>query len=269
MSPETIVEPPPSAGDQARLCTVCGCEKPATGEHFYRRSNGNLQHQCRDCFRRLKNERYWRDPAHGREVARRSYHRVDGAAVKRRARAARPETYEVIATRYETTHRAERHEKRVARHQANLESDRAAGRDWYHANRERAIATALRWISGHPEQAQANAEKTRARRAQAPGELTTVEWDAKRALYQGRCAYCGRRSRSLEMDHVIPLARGGHHVVDNVVPACRSCNRSKGSKLVAEWRDERSRRGEPRPFDPEVTLAAIQSRVVGGSTSAV
>lgn len=240
-------------------CRVCGGQKPATEAYFYRRPSGDFHRECKDCFKRLKNERYRRDPEHARKVARESYHRVDGAAAKRRARSAKPELYIGIAARYESAHLTERHEKRVARHQANLDADRAAGRDWYHANRKRAIATALRWIREHPEQAQANTEKTRARRAQAPGQLTTAEWEAKRTLYQGRCAYCGRLSQSLEMDHVVPLACGGAHALDNVVPACRPCNRSKGGKLVADWREDRRRRGEPLPLDPDATLAAIQS----------
>ncbi len=36
---------------------------------------------------------------------------------------------------------------------------------------------------------------------------------------------------------VIPLARGGTHDIDNLVPACASCNSSKGAKLPAiEWK---------------------------------
>jgi 5-methylcytosine-specific restriction endonuclease McrA len=65
------------------------------------------------------------------------------------------------------------------------------------------------------------------------------------------------------MDHVVPLARGGGHSIDNVVPACRPCNRSKGGKLVADWREDRCRRGEALPLDLDATLAAIQSGTLG------
>lgn len=33
----------------------------------------------------------------------------------------------------------------------------------------------------------------------------------------------------------MPIARGGHHTSSNVVPACRSCNASKGKKTLAVW----------------------------------
>lgn len=37
----------------------------------------------------------------------------------------------------------------------------------------------------------------------------------------------------LEMDHVIPESKGGSGAAENLVLACRRCNRSKGSKLNA------------------------------------
>lgn len=45
------------------------------------------------------------------------------------------------------------------------------------------------------------------------------------------CAYCKREfSESLKptIDHVIPLALGGKDDLDNLVLACRNCNRDKG-----------------------------------------
>jgi hypothetical protein len=47
------------------------------------------------------------------------------------------------------------------------------------------------------------------------------------------CAYCGYPANSL--DHLIPWARGGHHVAENLVPACTSCNSSKHTKYGSEF----------------------------------
>lgn len=62
------------------------------------------------------------------------------------------------------------------------------------------------------------------------GEFTKADWGAMVQHYGGRCAYCGRPSDRLEQDHVIPLAQGGQHHRDNIVPACRSCNASKNNR---------------------------------------
>ncbi|MCC7088551.1 MAG: HNH endonuclease, partial [Dehalococcoidia bacterium] len=37
-----------------------------------------------------------------------------------------------------------------------------------------------------------------------------------------QCVYCGRATRDLTLDHVVPRHRGGPHTWDNLVAACRS-----------------------------------------------
>jgi 5-methylcytosine-specific restriction endonuclease McrA len=34
---------------------------------------------------------------------------------------------------------------------------------------------------------------------------------------------------------VLPISRGGRYTLDNVVPACRSCNTSKCNEEVTGW----------------------------------
>lgn len=52
----------------------------------------------------------------------------------------------------------------------------------------------------------------------------------------GRCVYCGAPATSL--DHVVPRSRGGQHVWENVVSACRRCNHAKADRIITElgWR---------------------------------
>lgn len=52
----------------------------------------------------------------------------------------------------------------------------------------------------------------------------------------GECYICKNyfHRNGLEIDHVIPLAKGGLHSKENVKLACISCNRSKGAKLPME-----------------------------------
>jgi len=53
---------------------------------------------------------------------------------------------------------------------------------------------------------------------------------------RSRCQYCGRHftTRDLNLDHVVPLSRGGRSTWDNVVCCCVECNARKGSHLPAE-----------------------------------
>ncbi len=47
-----------------------------------------------------------------------------------------------------------------------------------------------------------------------------------------RCQYCDGPAESI--DHIIPRAKGGQHVWENVVAACRSCNLHKRDRLLHE-----------------------------------
>jgi 5-methylcytosine-specific restriction endonuclease McrA len=47
-----------------------------------------------------------------------------------------------------------------------------------------------------------------------------------------RCQYCGAGAESI--DHVVPRSRGGEHVWENVVAACRPCNVRKRDRLLHE-----------------------------------
>lgn len=51
--------------------------------------------------------------------------------------------------------------------------------------------------------------------------------------WQHQCAYCGDAADTL--DHVKPRHKGGATVTTNLVPACRQCNRKKGSEEWQQW----------------------------------
>ena len=46
-----------------------------------------------------------------------------------------------------------------------------------------------------------------------------------------RCRKCGRRTDDLEIDHIIPIAKGGKSTYDNLQTLCRACNKKKGSDI--------------------------------------
>ncbi len=50
------------------------------------------------------------------------------------------------------------------------------------------------------------------------------------------CQYCGRETKHLTLDHVLPRYRGGQHTWENVVSACVPCNRRKAGRTPREAR---------------------------------
>jgi 5-methylcytosine-specific restriction endonuclease McrA len=63
------------------------------------------------------------------------------------------------------------------------------------------------------------------------------------------CFYCGTIGLN-ELDHIVPLSRGGKHTIGNLVSACRTCNASKGNKTIMEWRLNKPRADSLRRADP-------------------
>lgn len=51
----------------------------------------------------------------------------------------------------------------------------------------------------------------------------------------GACAYCQGNGAALQRDCVQPISRGGRYTLENVVPACASCNASKHNSEVTGW----------------------------------
>ena len=50
----------------------------------------------------------------------------------------------------------------------------------------------------------------------------------------GLCCYC-RTNRATTVDHLKPKCKGGSSLRSNLVPACRSCNHSKGNEHWETW----------------------------------
>ncbi len=102
-------------------------------------------------------------------------------------------------------------------------------------NRAATSAMTLDWKRRNPERVTASEEKRRARKkgAESVG-VTPEQWFAILAEFDHRCAYCLSPGK-LSMDHSRPLAKGGEHSPENVVPACKSCNCSKHDDLIFSW----------------------------------
>ena len=81
----------------------------------------------------------------------------------------------------------------------------------------------------------ARAARRRKRRiAKLAHDLTKEQWTALQAAWGG-CAYCGGTDKALQRDCILPISRGGRYTLANVVPACISCNTSKGNDEVTGW----------------------------------
>ncbi|MGW9183747.1 HNH endonuclease [Agromyces sp. NPDC055661] len=111
------------------------------------------------------------------------------------------------------------------------------------------------------------ARRRKRRMARLTHDLSDAQWAALTAEWQG-CAYCGATDRALQRDCVLPISRGGRYTLENVVPACGSCNASKCNDEVTSWL--RRKKLDERAFllrQREIALALV-ARFTGPDAAA-
>ncbi|GIN22554.1 HNH endonuclease [Siminovitchia fordii] len=96
---------------------------------------------------------------------------------------------------------------------------------------------------GHREWQRRNKDKIKLynqKRAKKNHSISVYEWDSCKEYFSGRCAYCGvgesdhrkKFNEDLHKDHVDP---NGKNDLSNCVPACKTCNPSKGEEDMEKW----------------------------------
>lgn len=193
-----------------KACSICGITKPL--DEFYRSVTGKYGRKadCKACRKASVAQWQRENPAKHREVTR------EWARKKR----SDPEW------------RKAKNERLAQWREANPDKEQARAYRQYHANPALCQQRTRQWYRQHPEVAACESRARRARKAQSSGTVSVTEWTAICASYAFRCVYCGKKSKELTQDHVIPLSKGGLHTADNVVPACRPCNSGKKDKTA-------------------------------------
>jgi 5-methylcytosine-specific restriction endonuclease McrA len=134
---------------------------------------------------------------------------------------------------------------------------------WYNNNADRQRAKTTNWRKNNPEKVAAQKKRSHKKNPQAQykrnkkwkqaNPLKVKEQDLRRRasllnngvylvtpkdlqkISLSKCLYCNSKEK-ITVDHVVPVSRGGTHSIGNLVPACLSCNTSKGAKTITEWR---------------------------------
>jgi 5-methylcytosine-specific restriction endonuclease McrA len=221
--------------DVLKICTKCKLAKAGTEFNVSQGTRDGLAFRCKEC------------------------QRADYASADRsRLKAVRAEWYarnkaglKPTRTAYHLAHKAEAQAQGAAWRRKNEAKLKAQRKEYHRRNRDRlrAYYAALwqknkasmtvrnrAWAKANPQKVAVLMQRRRARVAAALATLTAAQWEAILELHGNACAYCGKPGK-MTMDHVLPVSRGGGTTADNVVPACQSCNSSKGAKTPEEWRN--------------------------------
>lgn len=216
-----------------RICRQCQKEKPIRSfPRRYGKSAHLREHTCGVCkLGRFKA----RHPERWKEI-----HNTSDCGYRAKAKGLTVEQY--VARRVERVNKLPKIRRRIRplrcpallanpNHDVTLAIDKAAAsRDYYRRHIKTSRQRVQNWKRRNQAKVSAQHYRRRSHVSSARCDLTEFQWSAIKAAYGNRCAYCGQR-KPLTQDHIIPISAGGEHTASNIVPACQSCNSSKGPRL--------------------------------------
>jgi hypothetical protein len=119
----------------------------------------------------------------------------------------------------------EKHKKERQTHPAKV---RKQDRRIRERHKIRINATKRAWEKRHPDVRKQKRRNRRAKERGAAGRHTQKQVNALYDKQSGKCAFCFRRlNGKYEVDHYVPLAKGGSNYIENIQLLCIKCNREK------------------------------------------
>jgi len=115
----------------------------------------------------------------------------------------------------------------------NPEKAREHQRKSWHKNREKNLARQKLYQLNNLDKF-SDYERTR-RVRKLNNETYKISKKDMRRIKTSSCSSCGSKNL-IQIDHIIPVSRGGSHGIGNLQPLCKSCNISKGARFIMEWR---------------------------------
>lgn len=210
-----------------RKCAGCGVSKPATPDFFHKSSKDGLglKHYCRECRSLGRDYPKEKTLAYGRKYG--EVHREEKRA------------YDVA--RYPSI-RGKKIEQAKVWQQGNPKKVKIRNERWETRNPEKVYLRHKRWAANNPEKRKASWEHRHLllclAREIAPAH-TAEDWQEILDAHNYCCAYCGRDDVPMTEDHILAITNGGLDNKENINPACRSCNSSKGDRLLEDWLPKR------------------------------
>lgn len=182
-----------------KKCTKCG-----EIEEFYVRKNGNPQDCCKKCFNKRGSvyQKLNLDKARNNSKLRHSKNPEKFNGERREWAKNNPEKRKQIVHKY------------------------------YESHKEHISLKTSLWNKNNPYKRSMISHRRKAKKLLVGGNITAREWEDLLIKYNYTCLCCKRSNIKLELDHAIPLVKGGLNAIENAQPLCRSCNASKGTKTI-------------------------------------
>lgn len=211
----------------ARFCKVCSAEtaRYATGE-------------CKPCHARRAAEYRARNPE-----ARKAADAKWREANRDKLRAYHAEWTENNPENVKKSKRAyyvANADKWKAYYEANIDRIRAYKSELYAADPAKEKQRVAEWIAANPDAVRVHSQNRRAREVGAGGKLSRGLAEKLFKLQRGLCACCKQPlGDDYQLDHIVPVARGGPNVDANIQLLRRKCNNQKRARHPIEFMQSR------------------------------
>ena len=204
--------------NKTRICSKCKTEYPATSEFFPKDSGtkSGLYCQCKKC----KNE-YKRDPIHEKQRGKK-YRLKNANKIKIKNK----------QYRLDNLDREREYHKKY--YKDNVEKIKEYYKKYCKDNAEKQKECSKRWNKEHPAAMRIINQRRNSQKRSLPATFTVKQWNNCKQAFDNKCAYCGKE-KILTQDHFVPLSKEGGYTINNIIPACKSCNSSKGGKYFSDW----------------------------------
>lgn len=241
---------------QTKICTKCGQEKPATAEYFNRQKTkpDGLRSHCKDC-RKDEHKKYYaenydamaayraKNAEKQRNYMTKYYQEKKDAFKKYRQK--NKESRKQYMEKYRDDNKEALRVYSKKKHQKYYKQNREAileyQKKYYEQNKEAKKEYQKKLHKEYckkpefRESCKLRHQRRRSLKNNLPSTLTARQWRSCKERFNQSCAYCGKKLKRLHQEHFVPLASGGGYTVNNIIPACGSCNCSKQNKDFFDW----------------------------------
>jgi 5-methylcytosine-specific restriction endonuclease McrA len=215
--------------EKTKVCTRCGIEYPATSEYFYldkRRKNG-LRAKCKLCHSKEGKKYYLGNKEWFNEFCKNHYEENKEEYLKRQS-IYRIKNKDKISKYHKEYHAKNRDEMLIK------SKEKYKKRIEYYKEKHRQYSKIFHKTERGKQISNINCQKRHARKKELDATFTIEEWNECKRYFNNKCCYCGNESK-LQQDHFIALSKDGEYTINNIVPACQSCNNSKNDGNFFKW----------------------------------
>lgn len=160
--------------------------------------------------------------------------------------------------KYRQNHQHAVLERKKNYRQNNKEKIARSEKEYYEKNKEYVLERCRKYSLANPHVA-VNAF---ARRRSRIGEdkLSTGIFTKLFDMQSGKCNGCqtplGSIRRKIHIDHIMPLARGGRNIDENVQLLCARCNQTKSAKHPEDWKRQKPQMSDSTSLSSSTSVLA-------------